>query len=476
MANNGVQNVYLIGGISTIDTNIHSVNTFKVPPGFTFVIKTIDYSTLDRSTIHTHGRHPILIDYRTYFNTIIKLNKDVLLNVNAFNVDNTHVYRANEQCPSIDYTLFMYDDGYYIKELNGIVPINRQYSDTTVKPITPTMNNVSSIESLYEHSILPHGHDIVGDALLEINSQDIIRTWRTSNHIKINLSLIRDKEGIYYSLIITNKPKVYLIGGHGDESLTETFIVPKGCTIVAGNPAGVGIDPYDTANLYSSLIVKNTISTLSTPSAKEHIKKIDKSINKEKIKSLVIYNEGDKCPLFTYRLFALCANIILPYFNGIIDVDIQKEVIPQLWSIDLSTVTNSNTLSELYRYSVYPTPNEVLLYNTDGNDTKIINTWYHNKSIDITQKELCDLYPGVYYNFVCRNIQEIRNHPIVRNINGINSINSLLSISNQRVRNTLKKRIGEAHYHRRPLQYLIHSNGGKTKKRKMIKQKTKKRV
>lgn len=91
MANNEVQDVYLIGGISTIDTNIHSVNTFKVPPGVTFVIKTIDYSTLNRSTINTHGRHPILIDYQTYFNTIIKLDKDVLLNVNAFNADNTHI-------------------------------------------------------------------------------------------------------------------------------------------------------------------------------------------------------------------------------------------------------------------------------------------------------------------------------------------------------------------------------------------------
>lgn len=350
------------------------------------------------------------------------------------------IYRANEECPSIDYTLFMYDDGYCIPEINGIVPVNRKSSDTTITQITPTMNSVSSIESLYEHSILPRGNDIVGDALLGIKSQNkpLLRTWRTSNHIKINLSLIRVK-GIYYSLIITNKPKVYLIGSHGDESLTETFIVPKGCTIVAGNPAGVRIHNSDIANLYSTLIVKNTISTLSTPSTKEHIKKIDQSINKEKIKSLVIYNEGDRCPLFTYHLFGLYDNIILPHFSGIIDVDIQKEVIPQLWSIDSSTVTNSKELSELYKYSVYPTPNEVLLYNTDVNDKKIINTWYHNKSIYITQKELCDLYPGVYYNFVCRSIQEIHNHPVVRNINGINSINNLLSISNQRVRNTLKK-------------------------------------
>jgi hypothetical protein len=466
-------NIYLIGGISTIDGGIKSVDTFTVPSGYKFIIKTIDYSNADRSFLVDNGHYPILKDYQKYFNTIIKSSTESsLLNIELYD-DNISVYTDGMQCPNIDYTLFMYDHAYCIPEVNGIVPLHKKDEVCTIEPITSDKINTRYIESLYEHSILPIRHDIVSDALLNINSANkpLLRTWRLSQYIKINQSSLPNK-GIYYSLIIINKPRVYLIGGHGNESLTETFIVPKGCTIVAGNPAGVRIHSDDIANLYSSLIVNNTITALRTPSTKEHIKKLDKSINKEitKLKSLVIYKEGDRCPLFTYGLFGLYGNIILPHFNGIIDVDIQKEAIPQLSGIPSSEVTDTSQLSKLYTYSVYPTPDEVLLYSTPK------KTWNDNEAIHITQKELCDLYPGVYYNFVCRSIPGIHNDPILRNITGINSINSILSIPNQRVRNTLKKRIIEAEAYRRPLQHLIHSNGGKTKKRNMKKQKTKKRV
>lgn len=114
-------------------------------------------------------------------------------------------------------------------------------------------------------------------------------------------------------------------------------------------------------------------------------------------------------------------------------------------------------LSNLYRYSVYPTLDEVKnelesISRIEVYPHNYLKTiWNSHKLINITQEELCKM-PGVYYNFICRatdlTAELIKN----RNRTGINTEpKSILGLNpNHNLRHHIQRAISEAELQRKP--------------------------
>ena len=132
-----------------------------------------------------------------------------------------------------------------------------------------------------------------------------------------------------------------------------------------------------------------------------------------------------------------------------------------------SKTDNLENLSLEYKYSIYPTQNEVILNYKDviNPDTlfskfSIYKSWSYNECIDISQEQLCNIHSGVYYHFVCRSIylkntvkntvkntiKSVLKQPI--NYSNINKFNPI-------IRNALSYRASEAYIYRRIAQRYI---------------------
>lgn len=271
-----------------------------------------------------------------------------------------------------------------------------------------------------------------------------------------------------------NEPKAYLIGGHGSE-LDTYFIVPDGCTIVVKmavgelniignyNKAVTGLCSIDKESLldperYSNTIIKN-------------------------IGSVAIYKAGDKCPSFEYSLTAcfnrinLNTGIINDYYSycmlklGVSDITsnnslcdiyttIPKNVVKYITkaSNQFSAISNDNKIikfiSDFYNLSEYPRKDEVITILNEikkdvpsklsGNEriTYYLDKLENHKKLIITQEDLCKINPGIYYNFVCRQKENI--FPT-----NLNSVVSLINRKNNIVGKVLRNRISET-FRRKP--------------------------
>ena len=215
--------------------------------------------------------------------------------------------------------------------------------------------------------------------------------------------------------------KVYTLGGHGNNG-NDTFIVPKGCTVVVR--VGKGDYAYSYDDNVNDLCILNN-KTIENPS-----KYSDVLI--KKYGSIAIYQAGDECPNFQYFLLGCNKNDADMYHrcsdfsSGVIDIKQAKlagECLTDLISIDTSNLTEY--IHELYKHSVWPRKDDI---------NKILSVISHLEPNDIlakleyvlqiSQKELCNKFPGVYYNFVCR-------------------------VSSNSSRNILKGKIQEAELHRK---------------------------
>jgi hypothetical protein len=212
--------------------------------------------------------------------------------------------------------------------------------------------------------------------------------------------------------------KRYWVGGHGSQvrpylSQTGYFIVPYNCMIIVKGRSG-DVTYIDTTYKY--------FKTLQTDSYHTSIQNFG---------SVAIYGPGDKCPEFMYQLNAIYAGDREGYSSGIVDFDCK---LPGFSSIINSTIkANADKAKDIknieelksyyleqYKYSIYPPQNDISL-----RIDKIINTFPHlfyntnemfekskaviNANLDtirITQSRLCELFPGIYYNFVCRDIED----------------------------------------------------------------------
>jgi hypothetical protein len=193
--------------------------------------------------------------------------------------------------------------------------------------------------------------------------------------------------------------KVYTLGGHGTNG-NDTFIVPKGCTVVVQVGKGDYAYSYDD-NVNDLCVLDNKI--IENPS-----KYSDVLIHK--YGSIAIYQAGDECPNFQYFLlgctrnetdiYDLCSNPS----SGVVDIKQAKlagECMTDIIAIDTSNI--AEYIQELYKHSVWPKRDDInkilsVISHLEPNDilSKLENL------LQISQKELCSRFPGVYYNFVCR--------------------------------------------------------------------------
>jgi len=278
--------------------------------------------------------------------------------------------------------------------------------------------------------------------------------------------------------------KAYLIKGHGAEG-TGTFIVPKGCTIVAKSHVG-----QLNNRLYENIIGLCKIN-------KELIKDPVTNSNEliKNIGSVVIFKEGDTCPNFEYTLLSCYlenpfdARSNYMYCNessGLIELTSDtkecKPTIDALYNIQqadkkrysdsaINEKSISNYVINLFNNSVYPTKDQIKtevkkilkeysLETHHGIQYEWMKLDYILKKLNkydkilVSQETLCSVLPGVYYNFVCRYIDNVtskiyESYNRVQNFNPVLLNNSILK--KNVIGNTLRKRLSETINKRTPL-------------------------
>ena len=212
--------------------------------------------------------------------------------------------------------------------------------------------------------------------------------------------------------------KAYFIGGHGDngengDDDTRTFTVPKNCTIVV--KAGAGECVWLDGRLQQSKKCKLHPDILKNPSA--HPDEIYEAFG-----NVAIYTSGQKCPNFNYYLVSCFPstqpfNTCSIFGSGVIDVDLfYKDSIEncedryRYSTIDKLPISPNRDeiftyIRNLYKYSIFPSPTWTSNYihnHVYNNESlpDILSIMY--KNFKTTQKFLCEKFPGVYYNSVCR--------------------------------------------------------------------------
>jgi len=216
-------------------------------------------------------------------------------------------------------------------------------------------------------------------------------------------------------------PKAYIIGGHGAEG-SDDFEVPDGCIIV--------VKAYSGSLMQGYTFLKQELCSLSPDILKDpinHYADLYKAFG-----PLAIYKPGQKCPNFSYTLLSCYKhnsewNGCDSFGSGTIDVDslyidkIQRECIRH---ISKSTRRNKNYneyrklstkridsstyayMKQLYKHSVFPTSERIgdLMDDLSDEGANTLSDMLSGINVNVhhTQKDLCELFPGVYYNFVCR--------------------------------------------------------------------------
>jgi hypothetical protein len=295
-----------------------------------------------------------------------------------------------------------------------------------------------------------------------------------------------------YSSNVNKRPSVqltqpvYFISGHGGEILYNKFVVPDHCQIVASNKAGILIENSDFLTK-SRALCKLRMIDLENPS-----KASSKIINK--IGAVSIFKPGNICPNFIYELYDNIINVeegpmlnnrnwgIIPFINFCKILSIQNDK-NELISDIVESFNNVNDIvnyiAKRYEYSEYPTEYQIKVYLTnillpslkikiddhfinlaDKSDKSdkfilILNTLVSlpNTPIIIEQKLLCKHIGGCFYNLACRGNKATlkqNNDPNSNFVNITNNINSISSIKNKYILNTLKQRIGETLQQRKP--------------------------
>lgn len=203
-----------------------------------------------------------------------------------------------------------------------------------------------------------------------------------------------------------NHKKVYTIGGHGDNGTDRRFIVPKGCTIVVREHTG------NIAHRYTEDI--NKLCGFDTNTLTDPMKN-SVALNAA-YGSVAIYPAGSKCPNFNYYTLGCYRHKDRPwdgcpkFRSGVIDVRKAKhfnECLSERGEFNPNQLNLEEYLAENYKYSEWPTSAEAsaIISNLRSLFNHETDNEFMNKLLSlftITQKDLCNLLPGVYYNFVCR--------------------------------------------------------------------------
>jgi len=139
--------------------------------------------------------------------------------------------------------------------------------------------------------------------------------------------------------------------------------------------------------------------------------------------TVAVYGPGDECPFFNYSL-ASCypsTNIdkCADFGSGVRDIESKMtdtEIMTKFDSIKDTKEDIIEYIANLYSNSVYPTRTIIIenlnkLYDSKQNEinattsvTEKIKFLFDNLDhiLYISQESLCKLFPGIYYNFICR--------------------------------------------------------------------------
>ena len=260
--------------------------------------------------------------------------------------------------------------------------------------------------------------------------------------------------------------KSYWVGGHGNQirpSSSEPgyFIVPYNCTIIVkAHSADVAYTEFSYKS-YLKLIEMGISRNYPSMMLNELIKQVG---------TIAIYGPGDKCPEFLYQLNAIYQGQDKRWLSGsgIIDFDCIKDTegLPltlfNAWSANTAkskTIVNADQLKsyylDQYKWSMYPSLNDVelkldtlfqKLKSTINSTNKQmlferVEPYISNvlNTIQIKQSKLCELLPGIYYNFVCRDIEGTyrKIYNFKRTTNKINNIDRIVSF--RKNNNTIKE-------------------------------------
>jgi hypothetical protein len=259
---------------------------------------------------------------------------------------------------------------------------------------------------------------------------------------------------------------------NGFMDLDSFFIVPDNCIII------VRAKPGELS--YSSLInpLLNKIGSVENQELyRNPLSNIKELINQ--LGPVSIYKPGDTCPNFEYKLLFNRRNVEPKHH--IVSSHIGLHKIPLKNTITLRDYNHKyniiNTINEIYGESIFPkkeTVNNLILRNilkrepTDTETTTFKDMMAADKSdcgklldyimhfFSVTQKQLLKIgddgiakRPGVYYNFVCRYVEDpYYNRFAYNNMNKVNpNITSILNqpkstqqLFNRVLNETLRKR------------------------------------
>lgn len=413
---------YLVGGkgFYTINKDGTPKETFTVPKECCVVLTTIEESTITDDK-------PLLVHYMEYYQKLFEKDLATLQKPELFKdeLGETTIFETNDQCPDIHETLLLYDDGQCFTNMNGIVDISRTCSaeglpklDASIHSLTSEeCNSVDFLKSIYKLSSYPlfSNNDILNDYIHEFNQNILFKELETNLSMS-KFSTILDTpksklSGIFYCLVVKKPIKTYLIAAHGMQS-TEMFQVPKGSTMVILEESGKSIDLLELQKYIKRLrTLDNNI--LQDPVTNKQL--IEDTIEH----SIVLYKEGTRCPLFYYDLLA-CNSLRNCSINssGVIDIELLKKDTDDVDFLkidapgknDTTILSNSGkeslkVISSFFRNSIYPRPSEITLFYNQIPHKNVYDSCDFNPLIQtISQKDLCSMYPGVYYNGVCRNV------------------------------------------------------------------------
>ena len=276
----------------------------------------------------------------------------------------------------------------------------------------------------------------------------------------------------------SKQPKAYIIGGHGSEQGDPPFTVPHGCIIVVKTYAGSATKAYS--------FLERGLCSLTPAILKDPITHYDDL--ERVLGSLAIYRSGDECPQFHYSLLQ-CYQMDDDYWrgcnsfgSGVMDVDRiyknnehlqcirnvdprhrniknSKEFgeLDQYFLFDHDSIYDSiyPYFSKLFQHSVFPNTEDIeiiLHHSIDEGSNKLKDILeYMGDEVSTTQKELCSLFPGVYYHIICR-ATPAGMSLFQSSVNEKYKIPSHVTYQSSKpyTQNLLGKHIGEAEAYRKP--------------------------
>lgn len=479
---------YVIGGISYINP----IDTFVVPDNITYVIASIDEDAIgddDESKSDT----PILDCYSRYYSALLQTDKSILGNPTIDTIQSlayapevtVTIYESNSLCPAIRNSNVSYENGSCIPEINGVSYLTNIPNKIRIHRLTSDECTTSMfIINLYQYSVNSVTMDTCIRGLLKYDKDtllsSLLRHELVSSLCNTTISRINthNKKNnictVVYVFVINRKtPKVYWIGGHGSEDPFDEFTVPKGCTIVVKAISGDISNDYTITPMYEQLRELNPSITMN--------QKINKKTIHDMVGSVAIYTEGQQCPSFYYQLLSYFPekNRCKSNFSGIMNMDTS----PTYAFFETPGIERRMLFGE-YKNSDYPRCNEVELYYKDnvykntttnydknapitymnhkiGDPMDVYTSFMNNKLINVSQEELCRTHPGVYYNFICRALDDnvtkslwtIGRHKL----RGTPNVSMIPSAVTTPIKKSLYRRINEAWTKRGPLERNVYN-------------------